>query len=176
MSTVHAEEATTRVEAQASTDHHQYLTFIVAEEQYGVDILDVQEIKGYSAITRLPNMPEYMKGVVSLRGTIVPLVDLRMKFGMGATKTRSYTVIIVMMVNDQIVGFLVDAVLDVLDVAGKDIQPPPALGNQVDRAFMSGIANCDDQSVTLLNIEDMFANHTMAPIITASTDPVEETP
>lgn len=136
-----------------STDRQQFLTFNLAEEFYGVDILKVQEIKGYTSVTRIPNTPEYLKGVLNLRGTIVPIVDLRMKFGMGETQPSSFTVVVVVNVRNRVMGFLVDAVSDVLDLDANEIQPPPELGSTVDITFVKGIGNSNDHLVTLLDID-----------------------
>lgn len=136
-----------------SSEDQQFLTFNLADEYYGVDILKVQEIKGYTTVTRIPNTPEYLKGVLNLRGTIVPIVDLRMKFGMGKTDPTPFTVMVVVNVRNRIMGFMVDAVSDVLDLNAKNIQPPPELGNSVDVNFVAGIGNSNDRLVTLLDID-----------------------
>ncbi|GJL53238.1 MAG: chemotaxis protein CheW [Nitrospirales bacterium] len=141
-----------------NTDSQQYLTFDLAEEHYGVDILKVQEIKGYTAVTKIPNTPDYVKGVLNLRGTIVPIVDLRLKFGMEPTEPTAFTVIVVVNVRDRVMGFLVDAVSDVLELASKDIQPPPELGHKADITFVSGIGNANDRLVTLLDIDRVMAD------------------
>jgi purine-binding chemotaxis protein CheW len=136
-----------------SSDDQQFLTFNLAEEYYGVDILKVQEIKGYTNVTKIPNTPDYLKGVLNLRGTIVPIVDLRMKFGMGVTEPTSFTVVVVVNVRNRVMGFLVDAVSDVLDLNAKNIQPPPDMGTTVDISFVAGIGNANDRLVTLLDID-----------------------
>ncbi|MGD9849789.1 MAG: chemotaxis protein CheW [Nitrospirales bacterium] len=136
-----------------SSEDQQYLTFDLADEYYGVDILKVQEIKGYTTVTRIPNTPDYLKGVLNLRGTIVPIVDLRMKFGMGTTEPTSFTVVVVVNVRNRVMGFLVDAVSDVLDLNAKNIQPPPDMGTTVDITFVAGIGNANDRLVTLLDID-----------------------
>jgi len=141
-----------------SSDDQQFLTFNLAEEFYGVDILKVQEIKGYTNVTKIPNTPDYLKGVLNLRGTIVPIVDLRMKFGMGVTEPTSFTVVVVVNVRNRVMGFLVDAVSDVLDLNAKDIQPPPEMGNTVDITFVAGIGNTNDHLVTLLDIDRVLTD------------------
>ncbi|MDR4494418.1 MAG: chemotaxis protein CheW [Nitrospirales bacterium] len=154
MSTAIVETTETReVRTTNSSEDQQYLTFDLADEYYGVDILKVQEIKGYTTVTRIPNTPDYLKGVLNLRGTIVPIVDLRMKFGMGATEPTSFTVVVVVNVRNRVMGFLVDAVSDVLDLNAKNIQPPPELGSAVDINFVAGIGNANDRLVTLLDID-----------------------
>ena len=141
-----------------SSEDQQFLTFNLAEEYYGVDILKVQEIKGYTNVTKIPNTPDYLKGVLNLRGTIVPIVDLRMKFGMGVTEPTSFTVVVVVNVRNRVMGFLVDAVSDVLDLNAKDIQPPPEMGNTVDITFVAGIGNSNDHLVTLLDIDRVLTD------------------
>ena len=168
MSTAAAEG--TEVTVGLSADGQQYLTFDLAEEHYGVDILKVQEIKGYTAVTKIPNTPEYLKGVLNLRGTIVPIVDLRLKFGMGTTDPTPFTVIVVVNVCDRVMGFLVDAVSDVLEFASKDIQPPPELGSKVDITFVSGIGNCNDRLVTLLDIDRVLTYADVEVVTTASQE------
>jgi len=166
-----------------STDDQQFLTFNLAEEYYGVDILKVQEIKGYTNVTKIPNTPDYLKGVLNLRGTIVPIVDLRMKFGMGVTEPTSFTVVVVVNVRNRVMGFLVDAVSDVLDLNAKDIQPPPQLGNTVDISFVAGIGNSNDHLVTLLDIDRVLTDdevkavadiHANVEIVEGSVPPSEK--
>lgn len=141
-----------------STDGNQFLSFTLGDEHYGVDILRVQEIKGYTTVTRIPNTPGFIKGVLNLRGTIVPIVNLRSKFGMPEVDPTMFTVIVVVVVRDRIMGVIVDAVSDVLDIAAKDIQPPPQFGNNVDVSFLSGIGKCGDKLVSLLDIDRLLTD------------------
>ena len=168
MSTATAEVTESSIGLNA--DSQQYLTFDLAEEHYGVDILKVQEIKGYTAVTKIPNTPEYLKGVLNLRGTIVPIVDLRLKFGMGPTEPTAFTVIVVVNVRDRVMGVLVDAVSDVLEFAQKDIQPPPELGTKVDITFVSGIGNCNERLVTLLDIDRVMTQEEVEKVTTVSEE------
>ena len=147
-----------------SGEDKQYLTFNLAEEYYGVDILKVQEIKGYTSVTRIPNTPEYLKGVLNLRGTIVPIVDLRLKFGMGMTEPTAFTVVVVVNVRNRIMGFLVDAVSDVLDMNTRNIQPPPELGTAVNIKFVAGIGNANERLVTLLDIDRVLTEEEVADV------------
>ena len=149
-------------------ESQQYLTFELADEQYGVDILAVQEIKGYMAVTRIPNTPDYLKGVLNLRGTIVPIVDLRLKFGMGPTEPTSFTVVVVVNVRERVMGMLVDAVSDVLEMAAKDIQSPPDLGSKVDISFISGIGSANERLVTLLDIDRVLSEEEVAQVVEAA--------
>ena len=140
----------------ATADTHQFLTFALGQEEYGVEILKIQEIKGFSAITPLPNTPAHVKGVLNLRGTIVPIVDLRRKFGLPEESYTKFTVIVVVQVRGQILGFIVDAVSDVLTVTGADIQPTPDLHGQVDTACLTGLARAGEKLVILLDIDKVL--------------------
>src|ERR1044072_4150857 len=111
-----------------TSDGSQFLTFNLGEELYGVDILRVQEIKGYTAVTKIPNTPSHIKGVLNLRGTIVPIVELRTKFGMPTIEYTMFTVIVVVVIQEKIMGLVVGAVCDVLNIDNKEIQPAPQVG------------------------------------------------
>ncbi|MCX5723635.1 MAG: chemotaxis protein CheW [Nitrospirae bacterium] len=137
-------------------DGSQFLTFQLGEELYGVDILRVQEIKGYTAVTKIPNTPPYIKGVLNLRGTIVPIVELRTAFGMPTIDYTMFTVIVVVMVRDRIMGLVVDSVSDVLNISRKDIQATPEFGSNVDVSCLSGIGKAGDKLVSLLDIDRLL--------------------
>jgi purine-binding chemotaxis protein CheW len=136
-----------------TADGRQFLTFRLADEEYGVEILRVQEIKGYSKITPLPNTPPEIKGVMNLRGTVVPIIDLRVRFGLRETEYNRFTVIIVVTVGTKIVGLVVDAVSDVLNVTSHDAVAAPDLGSGVDTSFITGIARAGERLITLLNVD-----------------------
>lgn len=170
MATATATAVTIEEPGNFDAENKQYLTFELAEEQYGVDILRVQEIKGYSAVTRIPNTPEYLKGVLNLRGTIVPIIDLRLKFGMGATSPTPFTVVIVVNVQKRVMGILADAVSDVLEFASKDVQPPPELGSQVDVSFVAGMGSCNDRLVTLLDIDRVMSEEEVVKVTAVSEE------
>lgn len=140
-----------------TTDGSQFLTFNLGEELYGVDILRVQEIKGYTAVTKIPNTPPHIKGVLNLRGTIVPIVELRTKFGMPTIDYTAFTVIIVVVVRDKVVGLVVDSVSDVLNIDKKDIQPPPKFGAKVDVNFINGIGKSGEKLVALLDMDRLLS-------------------
>jgi purine-binding chemotaxis protein CheW len=139
-----------------TTDDNQFLTFNLGEELYGVDILRVQEIKGYTAVTKIPNTPPHIKGVLNLRGTIVPIVELRTKFGMPTMDYTAFTVIIVVVVRDKVMGLVVDAVSDVLNIDRKDIQSTPQFGARVDVSFVNGIGKSGDKLVALLDMDRLL--------------------
>lgn len=152
------ESATKDVNQQIglTTDGSQFLTFQLGEELYGVDILRVQEIKGYTAVTKIPNTPSHIKGVLNLRGTIVPIVELRTKFGMPTIDYTMFTVIVVVVVKEKVMGLVVDAVSDVLNIDKKDIQPAPQFGAQVDVSFLNGIGKSGDKLVALLDMDRLL--------------------
>jgi len=152
-----------------TTDGSQYLTFQLGEELYGVDILRVQEIKGYTTVTKIPNTPPHIKGVLNLRGTIVPIVELRTKFGMPTIDYTMFTVIVVVVVQDRIMGLVVDSVSDVLNIDKKDIQPPPQFGAKVDVSILTGIGKSGDKLVALLNVDRLLSESEMQEVSAVAT-------
>ena len=141
---------------------NQFLTFILGSEEYGVDILQVQEIKGWGPVTTIPNMPEYILGVINLRGTIVPIMDLRKRFKQPEAKYNTTTVIIVARARDEdherVVGMVVDAVSEVYDLNDAAMKPPPDLGCSMDVDFISGLANVDDKMIILMNVDKLISH------------------
>jgi purine-binding chemotaxis protein CheW len=135
----------------------QYLTFALGGEEYGVEILTVQEIRGYAPITAIPNTPPHIEGVMNLRGAIIPVVDLRRTLGMPATARGPFTVIIVLAVGARVMGLIVDAVSDVLDVARADVHPTPDFGTRIDARFIQGLARAGDKLVVLLDVGRVLA-------------------
>lgn len=144
-----------------TADGNQFLTFRLQDEEYGIEILRVQEIKGFSRITPIPNTPCYIKGAMNLRGTVVPIVDLRTKFGLPEAEYNQFTVIIVVTVGKKIVGLVVDAVSDVLNIRDDAIEPTPELGG-IDTAIMTGMAKTNDRLVMLLDIDRLMGVETGA--------------
>jgi purine-binding chemotaxis protein CheW len=140
----------------------QYLTFTLGEEDYGLEILTVQEIKGWSGITPIPNTPPHVKGVMNLRGTVIPVVDLRVKFGMAVREYDKFTVIIVVTVRDKIVGLVVDAVSDVLDIPAAEVRPAPELGARTDTRFIRGMATLSEKLVVLLDIKELLGDEELS--------------
>jgi purine-binding chemotaxis protein CheW len=139
----------------------QFLTFTLGDDTYGIEILKVQEIKGYSAITPIPNTPSYLKGVMNLRGAVVPVVDLRTKFGMSTMAYDKFTVIIVVTVGSKIAGLVVDAVSDVLDIAASEMRSAPEMG-RVDTRFISGMAAVGERFAVLLDIDRLLSEDELA--------------
>ncbi len=146
----------------------QYLTFMLAGEYYGVDILRVQEIKGWTQVTQIPNTPDYVQGVLNLRGTIVPIIDMRKRFSLESEEYTPITVVIVLSVKcasgDRVIGIVVDAVSDVLDVQTDDIKPSPDFGTTVNIEFISGLTAVGEQMVMLLDVDKMLSTDELAGI------------
>ena len=138
------------------TSGGEYLSFTLGAEHYGVDILKVQEIRGYDAVTRVPDAPDYIKGVINLRGTIVPVIDLRLKLRLDEARYDAFTVMIVLNVEDRVVGIVVDSVSDVIPLNAEQIRPTPEFGAAVDTRFISGIGTQDDRMLILLDIETLL--------------------
>jgi purine-binding chemotaxis protein CheW len=134
----------------------QFLTFTLGDEEYGIDILKVQEIKGYSAVTRIPRAPAYVKGMINLRGTIVPVIDLRNKFGLEAKACDQFTVIIVVLVRGRTLGMIVDTVSDVLNIARTDVQAPPDFSSSIDTSFISGMGKSGNKLIILVDVEKVL--------------------
>ena len=149
------------VDVGVGVTNAQFLSFTLGGEVYAVDILRVQEIRGWEPVRPLPDVPPHVKGVLDLRGTIVPVLDLRVRFGSTQPDYRSTTVVIVVNVRDgqggaRIVGCVVDAVSDVLDLAGKDIRPPPPLGGCIGNRYLRGMVTLDRRMVILLDVDKLF--------------------
>jgi purine-binding chemotaxis protein CheW len=139
----------------------EYLTFRLGEEEYGIDILRVQEIRSYEAPTRIANAPAFIKGVVNLRGVIVPIVDLRIKLGCTSAEYNAFTVVIVLNVKGRVVGAVVDSVSDVLELAADAIKPAPELSCTVDSGFITGIGSIAERMLILMDIESLMASADM---------------
>jgi purine-binding chemotaxis protein CheW len=164
--------AATIVDEAEATGTSQYLTFICAGEEYGVEILCVQEIKGWEGVTRVPYTPPYLLGVMNLRGVIVPVIDLRSRFGVALRAPDSSTVVIVVRVRtshgEKTAGIVVDAVSEVYSVAPDDIKPAPSLGASTDSACVRGLATVDEKMVMLLDIDRLVGTCIDAPEETES--------
>jgi purine-binding chemotaxis protein CheW len=137
-------------------NNDQFLTFSLAKEEYGVDILKVQEIKGYVPTTRIPNSPPDVTGVLNLRGTIVPIFDLRRKFGLEPIEYDQYSAIIVVVVRERIMGMIVDSVSEVVNIPASDIQAPPDFGNTLSANMLRGMAKQEDKLIILLDVDNVL--------------------
>ena len=151
--------------AQAKGPHSgEFLTFRLGAEEYGIDILRVQEIRSYEAPTRIANAPAFIKGVVNLRGVIVPIVDLRLKLGCANAEYNSFTVVIVLNVKGRVVGAVVDSVSDVLELQGEQVKPAPEMNSSVDVSFITGIGSVGERMLILMDIEGLMSSADMGLI------------
>lgn len=145
--------------ASLSTSENQYLTFMLSGEEYGVDILTVQELRGWEETTPIPNTPSFVLGVINLRGVVVPIVDLRDRFGLERMEYGPTTVVIIVKVDaggkDRVLGIVVDAVSEVYDINKEDMQPPPDMEGSISIDFVTGLATMDDKMVILLDINKL---------------------
>lgn len=132
------------------------LTFALADEIYGIDIMKVQEIRGWVAPTQIPNAAAYVRGVINMRGAIVPIVDLRRRFDMEDAELTKYTVVIVVNVQNRLLGMVVDAVSDVADIEAEQMRPAPSYGTAIDASFLHGLAELDDKMAIILNIDALL--------------------
>lgn len=146
---------------QAAGTAREYLTFRLDQEEYGIDILKVQEIRGYEPPTRIANAPPFLKGVVNLRGTIVPIVDMRLKFNCAKADYNSFTVVIILNLRSRVVGIVVDSVSDVMELAPENIRPAPEVESVIDSACILGLGSAGERMLILLDIERLMSSNDM---------------
>ena len=139
----------------------EYLTFRLDQEEYGIDILKVQEILGYEQPTRIANAPAFIKGVVNLRGTIVPIVDMRLKFNCAQADYNSFTVVIILNLRDRVVGIVVDSVSDVMELSAENIRSAPDVESAIDNGCILGLGSVGERMLILLDIEKLMSNADM---------------
>jgi purine-binding chemotaxis protein CheW len=165
------------VEARAATRDvsREVLVFALGGEEYAVDILKVQEIRGYEKVTAIPGSPAYLKGVVNLRGIIVPVIDMRIKFGLADARYDSFTVVIILRVAGRVIGIVVDAVSDVIRLSPSEVKPAPALGSIVDSGFLAGLATQGERMILLLEIEKFLSSGELN-LVASVADAGRETP
>jgi purine-binding chemotaxis protein CheW len=165
---VTAAKATQKPIIPANDD--QYLTFQLAGQTYGVDILRVQEIKGWEKPTRLPHSPDHVQGVINLRGAVVPILDLRRRFGLGETEYGRTTVVIVVKVDtargELTAGIVVDAVCEVCNISAEDLRPPPEVGSVIDADLVRGLAMVGDGMLVLLDVVRLISCTLVDPATT----------
>jgi purine-binding chemotaxis protein CheW len=143
--------------AAATPERTEFISFAIGEDQYGVDIMSVREIKGWSEITPLPNQPEYVRGVLNLRGAMVPIIDLRCRFGQGLTEATPLHIMIIVQVEGRPVGLLADRVLDIVAADGGDIQPVPDIAQTSGAQFLSGLVTIEGAMIALINLPTLVA-------------------
>jgi purine-binding chemotaxis protein CheW len=135
----------------------QFISFAIGDEQYGVDIMAVREIKGWSQISHLPKQQEYVRGVLNLRGVIVPIVDLRCRFGQGITEATPLHVVIIVQIGARQIGLLADRVLDIVSFEADQVQPVPRVTQEVRADFLSGLVSHDGALIALIDLHDLLA-------------------
>jgi purine-binding chemotaxis protein CheW len=148
----------------ADADTQQFLTFKLAGEEYGVGILSVQEIRGWSAVTAIPHSPAWLLGVINLRGAVVPIIDLRIKFDFAKAEYNEFTVVIILNVGARVVGVVVDGVSDVITLSADQIKPAPSLGNNADTSHIIGFGTLDDRMRILMDVERLMASADLGSI------------
>ncbi len=135
----------------------EFISFAIADDQYGVDIMAVREIKGWSKVTHLPKQPDYVRGVLNLRGTIVPIVDLRCRFGQGLTEPTPTHIVIIVQIGERQVGLIGDRVLDIVSVNAKEIQPVPRTGHENTTDFLTGLVTHDNVMIALIDLPNLLS-------------------
>ena len=153
----------------------QFLTFKLGDENYGLDIMRVMEIRGWIEATRLPNTPEFILGVINLRGSVVPILDMGQRFGMGEAVLTTQSVVIILHAKERTLGVLVDSVSDILDVKSSDIKVAPPMSSQIDDAYLSGLVAVGDSMVVLLNSDKMFSGPILTTIASTGEESTGET-
>ncbi|MBI3898642.1 MAG: chemotaxis protein CheW [Gammaproteobacteria bacterium] len=146
----------------------QFLTFRLDGLDYGIPIIQVQEIRGWTKVTSLPNSPRYIRGVLNLRGTIVPIIDLRLRFNLNEAAYDSFTVIVVINVGQRLAGVVVDAVSDVISLSTEQRQTPPEFEGHANRQFVKGLAQIDEKLLVLLDVERLVNPDTLAEAVEAA--------
>jgi purine-binding chemotaxis protein CheW len=147
--------------ASAGTAVQEFLAFKLGSEEYGIDILKVQEIRGYEAVTRIANAPEFIKGVINLRGIIIPVVDMRIKFKLGEPVYDQFTVVIILNINGRVVGMVVDSVSDVTSLSAEQIKATPDMGTAFSAEYMIGLGTIDERMLILVDISRLMSSPEM---------------
>ncbi|MBK4736995.1 chemotaxis protein CheW [Noviherbaspirillum pedocola] len=146
---------------------NEYLAFKLGQEEYGIDILKVQEIRGYESVTRIANAPEFIKGVINLRGIIVPIVDMRIKFDLGEPTYDQFTVVIILSIANRVVGMVVDSVSDVTTLEQEQIKPAPEMGTALNTDCLIGLGTLGERMLILLDIERLMSSDEMGLLLQA---------
>ncbi|MBA5687944.1 chemotaxis protein CheW [Rugamonas apoptosis] len=148
-------------DAQAASPAAEYLAFTLGQEEYGIDIQKVSEIRSYETPTRIANAPDFVKGVVNLRGIIVPIVDMRIKFNLGTPSYDQFTVVIILNIGHRVVGMVVDRVSDVTTLAPEQVKPAPDIGSALDTNYIIGLGTIEDRMLILVDIDKLMSSADM---------------
>ncbi|WP_137938526.1 chemotaxis protein CheW [Chitinivorax sp. B] len=149
---------------RATSTANEFLTFSLGNEEYAVDILKVQEIRGYDKVTQIANSPAFIKGVINLRGSIVPIVDLRIKFGISEPIYDQFTVVIILNIAQRVVGVVVDSVSDVVSLQNDQIRSAPDFGAVLDTRYIVGLCTIEDRMIIVTDIEQLMSSEDMGLI------------
>jgi purine-binding chemotaxis protein CheW len=164
------DQVSSRAEAQQGGGNdlagREFLAFTLGSEEYGIDILKVQEIRGYEAVTRIANAPEFIKGVINLRGIIIPVVDMRIKFNLGTPVYDQFTVVIILNIGGRIVGMVVDSVSDVTTLKPDQVKPAPEMGAAFSTDYMIGLGTIDERMLILVDIDKLMSSSEMGLVET----------
>jgi purine-binding chemotaxis protein CheW len=159
-----ATTATAEEAAEKSLATHEFLAFTLGNEEYGIHILKVQELRGYENPTRIANAPEFIKGVVNLRGIIVPIVDMRIKFNLGTPTYDQFTVVIILNIAGRVVGMVVDSVSDVITLSPEQVKPAPEMGAALNTDYLIGLGTVDQRMLILVDIDKLMSSAEMGLI------------
>jgi purine-binding chemotaxis protein CheW len=151
-------------ESDQNASVREFLAFTLGREEYGIDILKVQEIRGYESVTRIANAPEFIKGLINLRGIIVPIIDMRIRFSLGAPTYDQFTVVIILNISGRIVGMVVDSVSDVTTLTPEQIKPAPEMGTVLDTDYLIGLGTLDERMLILMDIDKLMSSADMGLI------------
>lgn len=142
----------------------EFLAFTLGQEEYGIDIQKVQELRGYDTVTRIANAPEHIKGVVNLRGIIVPIIDMRIKFNLGTPTYDQFTVVIILNMASRVMGMVVDSVSDVITLSPEQVKPAPEMGSVLDTDYLIGLGTLDQRMLILVDIDKLMSSTDMGLI------------
>ena len=142
----------------------EFLSFTLGQEEYGIDIQKVQELRGYDAVTRIANAPEHIKGVVNLRGIIVPIIDMRIKFNLGTPVYDQFTVVIILNIASRVMGMVVDSVSDVITLKAEQIKPAPTMGSALDTEYLMGLGTIEERMLILIDLDRLMSSDEMGLI------------
>jgi purine-binding chemotaxis protein CheW len=145
----------------------EFLAFTLGKEEYGIDIQKVQELRGYDAVTRIANAPDYLKGVVNLRGIIVPIVDMRIKFNLGTPSYDQFTVVIILNIANRVMGMVVDSVSDVITLTADQVKPAPEMGSVLDTDYLIGLGTLNERMLILVDIDKLMSSEEMGLVAQA---------
>ncbi|MEK6708381.1 MAG: chemotaxis protein CheW [Pseudomonadota bacterium] len=148
---------------------NEFLTFRLGSEEYGINILEVQEIRGYGTVTHIANAPEFIKGVVNLRGNIVPIIDMRIKFKLDKADYDQFTVVIILTILGRVIGIVVDAVSDVINLNAEQMQPAPQFGTMINAEYIMGLGTVEERMLILMDIEKLMGSSEMGLVADTTT-------